>query len=216
MMRLETNSMDASKYDSFEKDDIDLTRLAVESRLTKNIRDAIRTRYDHDPAFYDYPGPVIFMMALYICNASQSFDIDGAQTKLDELKLEIYPGEDITACAAYVQKQFKTVQSGYAHLVRSGSKLLLKFCATECEKFNRQVYAMLDLVKKFENKYKLAYPKLITTHQYYSIYGPIFLIAWLQREHTDLLKCYHLSVSLIKRKEYLGLTVTMKTNLSSS
>jgi hypothetical protein len=28
------------------------------------------------------------MMALDICNASQSFDIDGAQTKLDELKLE--------------------------------------------------------------------------------------------------------------------------------
>jgi hypothetical protein len=36
---------------------------------------------------------------------------------------------------------------------------------------------MLDLVKKFENKYKLADPKLITTHQDYSIYGPIALIA---------------------------------------
>jgi hypothetical protein len=47
-------------------------------------------------------------MALDICNASQSFDIDGAQTKLDELKLENYPGEDITACAAYAQEQFKT------------------------------------------------------------------------------------------------------------
>jgi hypothetical protein len=47
---------------------------------------------------------------------------------------------------------------------------------------------MLDLVKKFENKYKLEDPKLITTHQYYSIYGPIALIAWLQRKHTDLLK----------------------------
>jgi hypothetical protein len=188
MMRLDTNSTDASKYDSFEKDDIDLTILAVESRLTKKIRDAIRTRYDHDPAFYDYPGPLLFMMALDICNASQSFDIDGAQTKLDELKLENYPGEDITACAAYAQKQFKSVQSGYAPPFCSGSKLLLKFCATECEQFNRQVYAMLDLVKKFENKYKLADPKLITTHQDYSIYGPIALIAWLQRELTDLLK----------------------------
>jgi hypothetical protein len=112
MMRLDTNSTDASKYDSFEKDDIDMTRLAVESRLTEKIRDAIHTRYDHDPAFYDYPGPVLFIMALDICNASQSFDIDGAQTKLDELKLENYPGEDITACAAYAQKQFKIVQSG--------------------------------------------------------------------------------------------------------
>jgi hypothetical protein len=43
-------------------------------------------------------------------------------------------------------------------------------------------------VKKIENKYKLADPKLITTHQDYSKYGPIALIAWLQREHTDLLK----------------------------
>jgi hypothetical protein len=47
---------------------------------------------------------------------------------------------------------------------------------------------MLDLVNKVENKYKLAYPKLITTHQDYSKYGPIALIAWLQREHTDLHK----------------------------
>jgi hypothetical protein len=43
-------------------------------------------------------------------------------------------------------------------------------------------------VKKFENKYKLADPKLITTHQNYSKYGPIALIAWIQREHTGLLK----------------------------
>jgi hypothetical protein len=140
MMRLDTNSTDASKYDSFERDDIDMTRLAVESRLTEKIRDAICTRYDHDPAFYDYPGPVLFVMALDICNASHYFDIDGAQTKVDELKLENYPGEDITACAAYAQKQFKIVQSGYAPPVRSGSKLLLKFSSTECEKFNRQVY----------------------------------------------------------------------------
>jgi hypothetical protein len=47
---------------------------------------------------------------------------------------------------------------------------------------------MLDPVKKFENKYNLAYPKLITTHQDYSKYGPIYLIDWLQRENTDLMK----------------------------
>jgi hypothetical protein len=188
MMRLDSNSTEESKYDEFKRDDIDMTRLAVEFRITKEIRDAIRTQYDHDPAFYDYPGPVLFMMALDICNASQSFDIDGAQAKLDELKLENYPGEDITACAAYAQKQFKILQSGYAPPVHSGSKLLLKCSTTECEQFNRQVCAMLDLVKKFENKYKLADPKLITTHQDCSKYGPIDLIAWLQREHTDLLK----------------------------
>jgi hypothetical protein len=180
-MLLDKNSTEASKYDEFERDNINMTRLEVESRLTEKIRDAIRTRYDHDPAFYDYPGPVLFMMALDICNASQSFGIYGAQAKLDELKLDNYPGEDTTACAAYAQKQFKIVQSGYAPPVRSGSNLLLKFCTAECEKFSRQVYAMLDLVRKFENKYKLADPKLTTTHQDYSKYGPIALITWLQR-----------------------------------
>jgi hypothetical protein len=35
--RLDSNSTDASQYDSFEKDDSDMTRLAVESRLTEKI-----------------------------------------------------------------------------------------------------------------------------------------------------------------------------------
>jgi hypothetical protein len=181
VIRLDSNSTEASKYDEFERDDINMTRLEVESRLTENIKDAIRTRYDCDPAFYDYPGSVVFMMALDTCNASQSFGIDGAQSNVDELKLENYPGEDITTCAAYAQKEFKIVQSGYAPPVRSGLKLLLKLCTTECEQFNRQVYEMLDLVTKFENKYKLADPKSITTHQDYSKYGPIAIIAWFQR-----------------------------------
>jgi hypothetical protein len=51
-------------------------------------------------------------MALDICNASQSFDIEGAQAKMDDLKLEDYPGKDVTACAAFAQKQFKVIQSG--------------------------------------------------------------------------------------------------------
>jgi hypothetical protein len=137
-----------------------MTRSAVESRLTEKIRDAICTPYDHGPAFYDYPGLVLLMMALDICNALQSFDIDGAQTKLDELELENYPGEDIMECAACAQKQFKIVQSGYAPPARSGSKLLIKFSSTECEQSNRQVYAMLYLLKKFENKYTNTTPNM--------------------------------------------------------
>jgi hypothetical protein len=67
---------------------------------------------------------------------------------MDELKLEDYPGEDVTACAAFAKKQFKVIQSGYAPPFRSGSKLMLKFCNMECEQFNRQAYAMLG--KKFQ------------------------------------------------------------------
>jgi hypothetical protein len=179
-------STDASKYDEFEKDDIDMSRLVVETRLTERMRDSIHTCFDHDPSFYDYPGPVIFMMALDIYNASQSYDIEGAQKKLDELKLESYPGEDVTICTAYAQKQFKVLQSGYAPIFRSGSKLLLKFCNTECEQFHQKIYAKLDLVKAFENKFKLADPKSITIAAGYCTLGPIALLAWLQQEHIEL------------------------------
>jgi hypothetical protein len=50
------------------------------------MKDAIRTLFYHVPACYDYPGPVVFMMALDICNAYQSFDSDEEQERLDELK----------------------------------------------------------------------------------------------------------------------------------
>jgi hypothetical protein len=117
------------------------------------------------------------MVDLDICNASQSYyDIEGDhEKKLDELKLERYlPGEDVSACTTYAQNQFKVLQSGYdAPAFRSGSKLLLKFCNTECEQFHRNVYAKLDyLVKAFENKFKfkLADPKSITIAADYRLY----------------------------------------------
>jgi hypothetical protein len=78
------------------------------------------------------------MMALDIYNASQSFDIEGAQEKMDELKFGDYHGEHVTACAAYAQKQCKVIQSWYAPTFLSGSKILPKLCNTECEQFNRQ------------------------------------------------------------------------------
>jgi hypothetical protein len=52
----ETMTMDASKYDEFEMDDFDMTRLVVVSRLTKKMKDASRICFDHDPHFYYYPG----------------------------------------------------------------------------------------------------------------------------------------------------------------
>jgi hypothetical protein len=105
---------------------------------------------------------------------------------MDELKLEDYPGEDVTACAAFAQKTFKVIQSGYAPPFHYGSKLLLKFCNTKCEQFNRQAYAILYLVKKFERKIKLTDPKSVTTHVEYRTYVHIMLIAWIQKEHTAL------------------------------
>jgi uncharacterized protein YcgI (DUF1989 family) len=48
-----------NKYHSYETADFDMTRLVVESKLTKNMMDAIHTHCDHDPDFSEYPGPVL-------------------------------------------------------------------------------------------------------------------------------------------------------------
>jgi hypothetical protein len=52
---------DASAYNVYEQDN------------------NIRICYDHYNNFYDLPVPAILSMAMDICNASQSFDIEGAQ-----------------------------------------------------------------------------------------------------------------------------------------
>jgi hypothetical protein len=111
----------------------------------------MRVRYDHELNFWDYPGGVLVMMVLDISNVSVSvsvsFDIKGAQAKLDELTLSNYPGEDISALCSYAQKQIKVMQSGYALPIQVGSKLLMKCTKAECEYFNRKVFDCLEKVK---------------------------------------------------------------------
>jgi hypothetical protein len=52
--RGDNESMDAGKYDEFETDDIDMSRLVVASRLNTRMRYSICTRFDHIPSFHDY------------------------------------------------------------------------------------------------------------------------------------------------------------------
>jgi hypothetical protein len=177
---------DASVYDVYEQDDFGLSRLLVESKLGEPLREKIRIRYDHLINFYDLPGPAIFAMAMDICNASQSFDIEGAQEKFDELKLEDFQGEDVTACTTAAQKYIKILQSGYAPPFRTGSKLLKKLTVSSFEEFNRKPFAQLDLVKQMEGAYKLVDPKLITQDAEHATLGPIGIVAWAQKEHTQL------------------------------
>jgi hypothetical protein len=139
---------DGSKFDTYKEDELGLSRLVAESKLSEPMREKIRIRYDHLVNLYDLPGPAIFSMAMDICNSSQSFDIEGAQEKFDALKLEDFPGEDVSACSAAAQKQVKVLQSRYAPHYRAGFKLLLKFPKFSCEEFNRKDFAKLDLVKK--------------------------------------------------------------------
>jgi hypothetical protein len=147
----------------------------------------MRVRYDHDINFYYYPGGVLVMMALEISNASVSYDIEGAQVKLDQLTLSNYPGEDVSAFCSDAQKQIKVMQSGYALPIRVGSKLLMKWTKTECEYFNRKLFDRLDKVKDMEDKYKLADPASITNDIGYHDYGPIGVIAWAQKIHSKFL-----------------------------
>jgi hypothetical protein len=161
-------------------------RLLVESKLGEPLRENIRIRYDHVINFYDLPGPAIFAMAMDICNASQSFDKEGAQEKFDELKLEDFQGEYVTACTSVAQKYIKILQSGYAPLFRTGYKLLKKLTVSSCEEFNRKAFSQFDLVKQMEGAYNLVDPKLITQDATYATLGPIGIVTWAQKEHTQL------------------------------
>jgi hypothetical protein len=148
-------------YEEIERDDLELSQLVVESLLSEEIRDKMKVRYDHGINFYDYPGGVLVMMAFEISNASVSYDIEGAQVKLDELNLSNYPGEDVSKFCSEAHKKIKVMQRGYALPIQVGSKLLMKCTKTECEYFKRKVFDRLDKVKDMGDKYKLSGPASI-------------------------------------------------------
>jgi hypothetical protein len=133
-------------------------------------------------------GGILFLMALDVCNASVSFDIDGAQDKLDELTVNDFPGENLTEFMASAQKYVKFMQSGYALLIQTGSKLLMKCTNTDCEFFNRKAYNYLNLVKTMEDGFKLSDPKSMMSHWEYSALGAIGVIDWVQKDHSKFIR----------------------------
>jgi hypothetical protein len=178
------NSTNKDAYDQYELDEIETSRLVIESLLSPTLTDKLQTRFDHDSGYFDYPGNVLLMMVLEVCNASMSYDIEGAQEKFDSLKLDDFQGEDISAFGAEVQKQVKVIQTGYALPIRTGSKYLTKLTSTSCERMNRKVYALFDDVKDMEDRYKLSDPWEITRDKAYSTLGPIGMIVWSQKLHA--------------------------------
>jgi hypothetical protein len=137
-LRTDPTTLGPERLDPYERDDIDFSHTLVEAKLSPTMRKRIRVRYDHLDDFFDLPGSVIFMMSLDICDASQSFDIEGALENLERLTLDDYPGEDVTECGAIAQKYVKSMQGGYALPVKTGSKILYKFTKTSCEEFNQK------------------------------------------------------------------------------
>jgi hypothetical protein len=163
-------------WEEIEEDDMDISRLVVESIVSGEMRERMQVRYDHHTEFLDFPGGFLFMMALYIFNASVSFDIEGAQEKFEELTLDNYPGEDVSAFIDDAHKHVKVMQSGYALPIRVGYKLLMKVANMECEYFNRKIFAILDCEKEMEDTYRLSDPAPLTSYPQYNTHGSIALI----------------------------------------
>ena len=95
----ESQQLRFESYNEYEFDDFGLSRLVVESLLSSELIDKIATKFGNDPEFETYPGQVLFLMALDACNASVQRDVVGAQTMLDSLTLDSYPGGNVTALA---------------------------------------------------------------------------------------------------------------------
>jgi hypothetical protein len=168
---------DASAYNVYEQDNFELSCLLVEIKFGEPLREEIRICCDHLMNLYDLPGPAIFSVAVDICNASQSFDIEGAQEKFDDLKLEDFQGEGVTACMAAAQEYMKILQSGYAPLYHTGLRHIKKLTLSSWKELNRKAFAQLDLAHQMEGAYKLADPRLITWDRDYATLGPIIIIA---------------------------------------
>ena len=88
-----------------------------------------------------------------------SHDIDGAATSFNDLTLDSYPGENISDMTTEALRLIKIMAGGYALPVHTGSRLLMKVTKTSSEEFNRKFFALLDVVKTMEYKYKVIDPK---------------------------------------------------------
>jgi hypothetical protein len=174
-------------YDAIERDENEMTRMVFESTVTDSFLEKLTVRYSHREDFDYLPGSCLFMMALEVCNASVSHDVDGARIKLEAMTLDSYPGENITDFATDAQKLLKIMNGGYAMPIHTGSGILKRLTKTSSEFFNRKIFALLDLVKTMEHEYKLVDPKTLASDKDYNTLGPLGIIATLQATHGALL-----------------------------
>ena len=80
--------------------------------------------------FKRMPGQVYYMMALDTCNASMAMDVDGAHASLGSLKLNSYPGENISDLMTDAQRYIKIMQSGYTLPLNTGTDIIRKVLKT--------------------------------------------------------------------------------------
>ena len=128
------------------------------------------------------------MMALDTCNASMAMDVDGAHASLESLKLNSYPGENISDLMTDAQRYIKIMQSGYTLPLNTGTDIIRKVLKTQSEEFNWKMYTLLDDTKTMEHKYKLSDPKALEADTDYPTYRPLALLGTIQQEYVILLK----------------------------
>jgi hypothetical protein len=176
-------------YDVFEIDDFNLSRLVIESLLSSDLRQKVKTRFNHFTDFPYLPGQVYFMMVLEVCNASFTFDIEGARTSLTSIKLIDYPGENVSDFADESLRLIKVLQGGYSLPYQLGSQLLRKVCETQSMYFNRNMYSHYDKAVAMERAHgPHKDPKLLEQHPSYSEYGPVGICDIMQREYALLVQ----------------------------
>ena len=116
-----------------------------------------------------------------------SHDIDGAAQLFSDLRLDTYPGENVSDFAKEALRLIKVMQGGYALPVNTWSWRLQKLTRTACKEFNHKVFNLLDYVKTMEHKYKVLDPRTILKDSDYPKYGPVALISTLHEMYGHLI-----------------------------
>ena len=176
-------------YDEYERNDIALSRLAVECLISETLRGEVETRFEHDPLFHEYAGQVYYMMVLEVVNASTTHDIDAASKAFDTLSLDTFPGENINKFSTEALRLIHIMRGAYALPYQLGSKLLSKVDNTQSTYFNQQVHDLKKVARSMEIAHGcLRDPKLLESASDYKTHGPIPLCSSLQREYGELKK----------------------------
>ena len=173
-------------YDEYERYDIALSRLIVESLLSPSYRETIKTRFSHHDSFEELPGQVYFMMVLDACNTSAAIDIDSAEIKFNDLSLSDFPGQDVSSLSTLALKYIKIMMGAYNLPTKLATKLLLKVQKTETEIFNRNILEHYRVADELEREFALKDPRLMLLDSRYPKYGPVGCCSFLQDEYSVL------------------------------
>jgi hypothetical protein len=173
-------------FDTYELDDIGMSRLMVESLLTQSFLQKIETRFSHIEDYELVSGACLFMMALEACNANESVDIEGAKTAFAALDINAYKGQNVSEFITEAMRLIKIMAGDYALDTHLGSKLLTKLSATDQVYFNRMMFNLLDEVKPFERSYKHKNPKLKEMDPRFKTLGPLALCGKIHETYAHL------------------------------